>query len=210
MSAKYSGMYCRSWLELSLWYMECGMYIGWIMHGMFGSFENLCQAHSSIFRSSDLWASIAGWSFVSDSWEFRAPCHDGEGTWSITTAYVEESWVSDLPWELTFSWLIFKHNKIIDSTLLCMFSRHADKYVRRGRLDWPEGAASRESIKAVMKLPRLQVYILTICFLTSLCKAIHSQFWIYSLLFSQIFAEPSNAACWSLSRWSHPSVAGVT
>ncbi|RDX58214.1 Serine/threonine-protein kinase AFC2 [Mucuna pruriens] len=34
--------------------------------------------------------------------------------------------------------------------------RHAEKYVRRGRLDWPEGATSRESIKAVIKLPRLQ------------------------------------------------------
>ncbi|KAI5665091.1 hypothetical protein M9H77_24414 [Catharanthus roseus] len=33
--------------------------------------------------------------------------------------------------------------------------RNADKYVRRGRLDWP-GAASRDSIKAVLKLPRLQ------------------------------------------------------
>ncbi|EXB82490.1 Serine/threonine-protein kinase AFC2 [Morus notabilis] len=33
---------------------------------------------------------------------------------------------------------------------------HAEKYVKRGRLDWPEGAASRESIKAVLKLPRLQ------------------------------------------------------
>lgn len=28
-----------------------------------------------------------------------------------------------------------------------------------GRLDWPKGAASREIIEAVMKLPRLQVYI---------------------------------------------------
>ncbi|XP_047316851.1 serine/threonine-protein kinase AFC2 isoform X1 [Impatiens glandulifera] len=34
--------------------------------------------------------------------------------------------------------------------------RHAEKYVRRGRLDWPEGATSRESIKAVQKLLRLQ------------------------------------------------------
>jgi len=40
----------------------------------------------------------------------------------------------------------------------CFHSRHAGKYVRRGRLDWPEGAASRESMKAVLKLPRLQVY----------------------------------------------------
>jgi hypothetical protein len=42
-------------------------------------------------------------------------------------------------------------------TIISCFSRHAEKYVRRGRLDWPEGAASRESIKSVMKLPRLQV-----------------------------------------------------
>jgi len=46
-----------------------------------------------------------------------------------------------------------------------MISRHAEKYVRRGRLDWPEGANSRESIKAVMKLPRLQV-----CFQVWSCK----------------------------------------
>ncbi|CAL9749550.1 unnamed protein product [Musa acuminata subsp. burmannicoides] len=30
------------------------------------------------------------------------------------------------------------------------------KYIRRGRLNWPEGATSRESMKAVLKLPRLQ------------------------------------------------------
>ncbi|KAL6969367.1 CAAX prenyl protease 1, variant 4 [Sarracenia purpurea var. burkii] len=34
--------------------------------------------------------------------------------------------------------------------------RHAEKYVRSGRLNWPEGATSRESIKAVLKLHRLQ------------------------------------------------------
>ncbi|KAG6408870.1 hypothetical protein SASPL_131896 [Salvia splendens] len=38
--------------------------------------------------------------------------------------------------------------------------RHAEKYVRRGRLDWPEGAASRDSIKSVLKLPRLQNLIM--------------------------------------------------
>ncbi|XP_073284173.1 serine/threonine-protein kinase AFC2-like isoform X1 [Primulina huaijiensis] len=32
---------------------------------------------------------------------------------------------------------------------------HAEKYIRRGRLDWPEGATSRDSIKTVSKLPRL-------------------------------------------------------
>ncbi|KAL3835258.1 hypothetical protein ACJIZ3_009994 [Penstemon smallii] len=38
--------------------------------------------------------------------------------------------------------------------------RNAEKYVRRGRLDWPEGATSRDSIKAVLKLPRLQNLIM--------------------------------------------------
>ncbi|PKI65364.1 serine/threonine-protein kinase AFC2-like isoform X2 [Punica granatum] len=38
--------------------------------------------------------------------------------------------------------------------------RHAEKYVRRGRLYWPEGASSRESIRAVNKLPRLQNLIM--------------------------------------------------
>ncbi|KAK2388932.1 LAMMER-type protein kinase AFC2 [Trifolium repens] len=44
--------------------------------------------------------------------------------------------------------------------MLKRVDRHAEKYVRRGRLDWPEGAASRESIKAVTKLPRLQNLIM--------------------------------------------------
>jgi len=34
--------------------------------------------------------------------------------------------------------------------------QHAEKYIRRGRLNWPEGATTRESIRAVLKLPRLQ------------------------------------------------------
>ncbi|XP_031479967.1 serine/threonine-protein kinase AFC2 isoform X2 [Nymphaea colorata] len=45
----------------------------------------------------------------------------------------------------------------IPQHILKRVDRHAEKYVRRGtRLDWPEGATSRESIKAVSKLPRLQ------------------------------------------------------
>ncbi|KAK7330564.1 hypothetical protein VNO77_24759 [Canavalia gladiata] len=44
----------------------------------------------------------------------------------------------------------------LPSHMLKRADRHAEKYVRRGRLDWPEGATSRESIKAVLKLLRLQ------------------------------------------------------
>ncbi|KAJ4959668.1 hypothetical protein NE237_019578 [Protea cynaroides] len=44
----------------------------------------------------------------------------------------------------------------IPQLMLKRVDRHAEKYVRRGRIDWPESATSRESIKAVLKLPRLQ------------------------------------------------------
>ncbi|KAK4762780.1 hypothetical protein SAY86_008548 [Trapa natans] len=40
--------------------------------------------------------------------------------------------------------------------MLKRVDRPAEKYIQRGRLDWPEGAASRDSIRAVQKLPRLQ------------------------------------------------------
>nr|GMD36234.1 serine/threonine-protein kinase AFC2 isoform X3 [Ipomoea batatas] len=40
--------------------------------------------------------------------------------------------------------------------MLKRVDRHAEKYLRKGMLDWPEGAASRESIRTVLKLPRLQ------------------------------------------------------
>lgn len=99
--------------------------------------------------------------------------------------------------------------------------RHADKYVRRGRLDWPEGATSRESIRAVLKLPRLQVggaqknligscwyYKMHLCGLDILSNC----FFFFSSL-----SEPCNAACrsfggefdWSPARpsqiWSNRS-----
>ncbi|GAA0162529.1 non-receptor serine/threonine protein kinase [Lithospermum erythrorhizon] len=37
---------------------------------------------------------------------------------------------------------------------------NAGKFIRRNRLDWPEGAASRDNIKTVYKLPRLQNLIM--------------------------------------------------
>ncbi|RZC61583.1 hypothetical protein C5167_023348 [Papaver somniferum] len=43
----------------------------------------------------------------------------------------------------------------IPSHMLKRVGYHAEKYIRKGRLNWPEGATSRESIKAVSKLPRL-------------------------------------------------------
>ncbi|XP_062169218.1 serine/threonine-protein kinase AFC2 isoform X1 [Alnus glutinosa] len=44
--------------------------------------------------------------------------------------------------------------------MLKRVDRHAEKYVRKGRLDWPDGATSRDSIKAALKLPRLQNLIM--------------------------------------------------
>ncbi|CAK9137527.1 unnamed protein product [Ilex paraguariensis] len=44
--------------------------------------------------------------------------------------------------------------------MLKRVDRHAEKYMRKGKLDWPKGATSTESIKAVLKLPRLQNLIM--------------------------------------------------
>uniref|UniRef100_A0A2P2LFC6 Serine/threonine-protein kinase AFC1 n=1 Tax=Rhizophora mucronata TaxID=61149 RepID=A0A2P2LFC6_RHIMU len=53
--------------------------------------------------------------------------------------------------------------------------RRAEKYFRRGtRLDWPEGATSRESMKAVWKLPRLPVFSVDFIFLFTIHKLIHA------------------------------------
>lgn len=109
---------------------------------------------------------VAGGSIVSDSWEPGALGHDGEGVRPDAAACAEKSRVrSCLPfWHLVFcivgyaSIYLIWHWKL--THLVIDYSRHAEKYIRRGRLDWPEGATSRDSIRAVLKLPRLQVYCL--------------------------------------------------
>ncbi|CAN1312917.1 Serine/threonine-protein kinase AFC2 [Linum perenne] len=62
--------------------------------------------------------------------------------------------------------------------------RHAEKYVRRGRLDWPDNATSRDSIKAVMKLPRLQNLVMQ--------HVDHSAGEIIDLLQGLLRYDPSN------------------
>ncbi|XP_018513731.1 uncharacterized protein LOC103863393 [Brassica rapa] len=45
---------------------------------------------------------------------------------------------------------------VLVAYLLKFVCRRSERYFRRGaKLDWPEGAASRDSLKAVWKLPRL-------------------------------------------------------
>ncbi|CAN0907054.1 Serine/threonine-protein kinase AFC3 [Linum grandiflorum] len=47
--------------------------------------------------------------------------------------------------------------------MICKANQGAEKYFRRSsRLNWPEGAVSRESIKAVKKLESLKVQILSL------------------------------------------------
>lgn len=67
--------------------------------------------------------------------------------------------------------LFFLHMLLINVD--CFFSKSAEKYVRKGRLNWPEGATSRESIKAVLKLPRLQVCVILVLWGALLETAIH-------------------------------------
>lgn len=60
--------------------------------------------------------------------------------------------------------------------LMLFYSRRAEKYFKRGvRLDWPEGATSRESMKAVWKLPRLQVLHPLMLFICSLSQFFFAQ-----------------------------------
>lgn len=153
-------------MELPLWYLECWLYLGGIVHGMISSkllFCLMAKLTLLVCCSPNLCNFLilfTGWGSVSNTWEFGTPCYDGTSSWPHASAHVKESRVSDL--EMLFFWgppIWFWKSMKIEWCFSygIIFSRHADKYVRRGRLDWPEGAASRESIKAVQKLPRLQV-----------------------------------------------------
>lgn len=63
-------------------------------------------------------------------------------------------------------------------------SSSAQKYFRRGaRLNWPEGAVSRESIRAVKKLDRLKDLVAR--------KADHSRAVLADLLYGLLKFEPS-------------------
>lgn len=97
----------RSWFWLYIvglgWSHSCDI---WSVGCILVELCTVCFAHwDSVHTFVNLlqfWLSVlnVGRSFVSDSWKFRAPCHDGEGTWSTTNAYVEESRVSERQWKL--------------------------------------------------------------------------------------------------------------
>ena len=192
--------YCRTWMELSLWYMECWLHLSGVMHCMFlylylAFLVFYCALQwlnaNDLLQLCICWT---GWGFIPNTWKFGTSCNDGACAWSYATAYTEESGVS----YMYIYTLIYDHMLSLKLSALnlffCFHSRHAGKYVRRGRLDWPEGAASRESMKAVLKLPRLQVIfsplILRNCW--ECCSLICS---ILTISFLHFFAESSNATC---------------
>lgn len=144
-------------MELSLWYLECRLHPGWALLGK-QAFLLTYVLFSFLCNFSTMSVIPVGWSIIPNSWKFGAPCNDGKSPWTTTPAYVEESRVSCYSF---FSPSDGEANMKPNANFFyVVFSRHADKYVRRGRLDWPEGAASRDSIKAVLKLPRLQNLIM--------------------------------------------------
>lgn len=63
--------------------------------------------------------------------------------------------LADLPYSNHF---FIQLDVLICSSLIKFSSRDAEKYIRRGRLNWPESATSSESVEAVLKLPMLQVF----------------------------------------------------
>lgn len=100
-----------------------------------------------------LWS---GWGPFSNTRELGASCHDGKGFRAPATTYGGQSWVRKID-PFFFSFLFSSYGSTYFYALCCC-SRRAEKYFRRGmRLDWPEGATSRESMRAVWKLPRLPV-----------------------------------------------------
>lgn len=59
----------------------------------------------------------------------------------------------------------FRMDSMLTVIVAYLGSRRLEKYFRHGReLNWPEGAVSRESIRAVRRLPRLRVRSLTFAF----------------------------------------------
>ncbi|KAL3501109.1 hypothetical protein ACH5RR_035558 [Cinchona calisaya] len=102
----------------------------------FGSTAYECQDHNYIastryYRAPEVILGL-GWSYSCDIWS--AGC---------------------ILVELCSGEALFQTHENLEH-LAMRRDRHAEIFVRRGRLNWPEGATSRESIKAVMKLPRLQ------------------------------------------------------
>jgi hypothetical protein len=99
-----------------------------------------------------------GWGPFSNSWELGTSCHDGEGFRTSATTHGDQGWVREFAVVALF---VCSHLSMWINYFLCArscCSRRAEKYFRRGaRLDWPEGATSRESMRAVTKLPRLPV-----------------------------------------------------
>ncbi|XP_057984921.1 serine/threonine-protein kinase AFC2 [Hevea brasiliensis] len=111
----------------------------------YGHHEHNCLVSTRHYRAPEVILGL-GWSF---------PCD----IWSVGCILVE----------LFFGEALFQTHKNLEhlammervlgpfpQRMLRRADRHAEKYVRRGRLKWLDVASSRESIKAVMKLPRLQ------------------------------------------------------
>ncbi|RLN22349.1 serine/threonine-protein kinase AFC3 [Panicum miliaceum] len=153
----------------------------------FGStaFDN--QEHNSIvstrhYRAPEiilgnlviLKASLLGGSIVSNTRESGTPSNDGEGSGTYTGAYDTESKCCNFMETLVYrgcSYMIF----------ICS---SAQKYFRRAtRLNWPEGAVSRESIRAVRKLDRLKDLVSR--------SADHSRAALVDLLYGLLRFEPS-------------------
>ena len=149
----------RTWMELSLWCVECWLHLSGVVHSMFLNFAFLL-----FYCSKCKWF-----------WYNFASVEQGEALFqtheNLEHLAMMERVLGPMPQNMLkrVEWVIYHICKLIYNhmllfqlllnPILCFLSRHAEKFVRRGRLDWPEGAASRESIKAVLKLPRLQVCI---------------------------------------------------
>jgi len=150
----------------------CGVLVAYLLN--FVRWVTLCL---HIFRYTTLFISpclhqrfsglnLAGRGAFPNAWKLGTFGHDGKGPRTFTTSYGAQSRVRTI----ISSYL--QHQIPAENNLNCHFlyqnqngscSRRSEKYFRRGaKLDWPEGATSRDSLKAVWKLPRLPVNNLTL------------------------------------------------
>lgn len=95
-------------MELSLWYLECGLHTCWTLlckyHWVYmdpskiESFSLKVTIEFALRRGCiifcwHLYCFSTGWGPISNAWELGASCHDGEGFGATTTAYGAQSWV---------------------------------------------------------------------------------------------------------------------
>ncbi|KAK1289366.1 Serine/threonine-protein kinase AFC2 [Acorus calamus] len=94
-----------------------------------------------------------GWRFAIDIWSVG--CILVELFSVDPTAMLQGETLFETHENLEHLAMMEKFSGVFPDHMLKRADQHAQKYIRKGRLNWPEGATSKYSVKAVQELPRL-------------------------------------------------------